>query len=359
MSQANSAEEHKLVSSFESVRRTLLQDEYRDRLDKPLAYWALPNDRRLPLAFLGRSLGDLLHTSFNELSSTRGIGQKKISSLVKLLHRATSDNPPAVPYGLKELADELEEEQRQEIQVAASGFDPSVVSEALWVQWCDTVRRFHLGREILGKLAPSLQSLPTVIWTTPLNTYLGKTVSEIRQLKTHGEKRVRVVLEVFHTVHELLQGAHPGRHLSLNLVPEFVPPIEDFVTRLAANEIVTASRQEIATNIVQPMLQQVLVDSGEPVFSLSRDRLGIGVPSKSVREQSREMGVTRARVYQLLEDCGKIMSVRWAEGGSLMKQLVRFSDPESKNLWNMTHQLFYPEKHDRAEEEDIVVAANR
>ncbi len=146
MSQANSAEEHKLVSSFESVRRTLLQEEFRDRLDKPLAYWALPNDRRLPLAFIGRSLGDLLNTPFDALSATRGIGQKKISSLVKLLHRATSDTPPAVPYGLKELADELnpaiEEETRR---VTTSGFDPAIVSEALWVQWCDTVRTISPG----------------------------------------------------------------------------------------------------------------------------------------------------------------------------------------------------------------------
>ena len=60
MGQANSAEEHKLVTSFEEVRRTLLKEEFADRMDKPLAYWALPNDRRLPLAFLGRSLGELL-----------------------------------------------------------------------------------------------------------------------------------------------------------------------------------------------------------------------------------------------------------------------------------------------------------
>ena len=161
MGQANSAEEHKLVSSFEAIRRTLLQEEYADRLDKPLAFWALPNDRRLPLAFLGRSVGELLETPFKELTSTRGIGHKKISSLVKLLHRATSDSPPAVPYGLQELADELEQSRVDEpIAVVTQSFDPQVVSEALWVQWCQTVQRFHLGRETLGRLAPSLKRCP-------------------------------------------------------------------------------------------------------------------------------------------------------------------------------------------------------
>ena len=349
MNQVNSAEEHKLVSSFESIRRTLLQDQYRDRLEKPLAYWALPNDRRLPLAFLGRSLGELLETPFDDLSSTRGIGQKKISSLVKLLHRATNDSPPAVPYGLKELADEMDSTNGLTTPVGESnfhGFDPSIVSEALWVQWCGTVRRFHLGREILGRLAPSLQSLPTVIWHTPLSIYLDKTVSEIRQLKTHGEKRVRVVLEVFHAVHEMLSGAQTGDTLSLKLVPEFVPAVEEFMVAMAREASVSPTREEIATQIAEPLLAQVLQDSGEAVASLSRDRLGIGVPQKSVREQAREMGVTRARVYQLLEDCGKIMAVRWPEGRHLIKQLDNFDNPEARALVVSIRQLFFPEKGD-------------
>ena len=52
-----SVEELQAVSRFENLRRTLLSDEYSDHLDKPLAYWALPADRRLPLALLGRTLG--------------------------------------------------------------------------------------------------------------------------------------------------------------------------------------------------------------------------------------------------------------------------------------------------------------
>ena len=96
-------EDYKIVSSFQSLRKTLLDDKFADRLEKPLAYWALPNDRRLPLAFLGRTIKDLLATPFEELSATPGIGQKKISSLVKLLSRATKDHPPAVPFGLERI----------------------------------------------------------------------------------------------------------------------------------------------------------------------------------------------------------------------------------------------------------------
>ena len=78
MSKANTIEDYRLLSNFESVRKQLMQPQYNDRLEKPLAYWALPNDRRLPLAFLGRTLSDLLETPFEELTATPGVGQKKI-----------------------------------------------------------------------------------------------------------------------------------------------------------------------------------------------------------------------------------------------------------------------------------------
>ena len=350
MSQVNSAEGHKLESSFESVRRSLMQDEYQDRLDKPLAYWALPNDRRLPLAFLGRTLGDLLQTPFEDLSATRGIGQKKISSLLKLLHRAMSDSPPAVPFGLKALADEIDSATRDnsaEQISGGAGFDPSVVSEALWVQWCDTVKRCHLGHVRLGHLAPSLQAIPTVIWDAPLSNYLGKTLGEIRQMKTHGEKRIRVVLEVFHAIHDLLCRTTDNSGLAICLAPKFVPAVEEFLQTISTNDAVHVTRQDVESRLVQPLIDQVLIDAGEAVHALTRDRLGVGVPVKSVRDQSREMGVTRARVYQLLEECGRVMAVRWPRGGDLIKNLPPLADEEAQALVKATAQLFYPEKSEK------------
>ena len=222
-----SAEDYKIVSSFQSLRKTLLEDKFADRLEKPLAYWAMPNDRRLPLAFLGRTIKDLLDTPFEELSATPGIGQKKISSLVKLLSRATKDHPPAVPFGMNDLADAKRAAEKLAAKKPKVNFDPAIVSEALWTQWLETARKHGVGRELLGRLAPTLQALPTVIWQTPLEFYMQYSVSEIRQLKTHGEKRVRVVLEVFHIVHEMLVDVSADRHLSVRLVPKFIEPLED------------------------------------------------------------------------------------------------------------------------------------
>ena len=48
-----SVEELQVTSRFESLRKILLSKDYVDHLTKPLAYWALPTDRRLPLAPAG------------------------------------------------------------------------------------------------------------------------------------------------------------------------------------------------------------------------------------------------------------------------------------------------------------------
>ena len=92
-----SVEELQVASRFEGLRKLLLSEPYADHLDKPLAYWALPTDRRLPLAFLGRRLRDLLSVPFVDLSATPGIGRKKMGSFVQLLARAANTDPALLP----------------------------------------------------------------------------------------------------------------------------------------------------------------------------------------------------------------------------------------------------------------------
>ncbi len=342
-----SVEDVKLINSFQSVRKQLLNERFADRMEKPLAYWALPNDRRLPLAFLGRILKDLLNTPFEDLSATPGIGQKKISSLVKLLARATKDQPPTIPFGISENTGKRETGVGEKSKFASrNGFDPSIVSEAMWSQWRETVRAHGAGNELMGRLAPSLEELPTVIWRTPLEQYVDKTLGEIRDLRTHGEKRIRVIMEVFFTVHQTLSLSPPESHLTVRLVPKFVGSIEKWVeSALNSRELPTPD--EVKQHLAVPLLKQLEADSSATVVRLAESRLGINTPAQSVRNQSKRMGVTRARVYQLLEECGNVMSVRWPEGVALLEPLIkklaveRDAETDDK-LFRATLDLFFP-----------------
>ena len=214
-----SVEELQVISRFEGLRKILLSEQYADHLKKPLAYWALPTDRRLPLAFLGRTLEDLLQTPFSELSNTPGIGQKKICSFVKLLARAANTDPSELPTDIIPLPDK-ETEVADGKGESADGFSPASVSEVVWGQWRASVIKHGLGDEKLGRFAPTLRNMTRVIWNTPLEAYTQFNLGEIRSMKTHGEKRVRAILEVFHSVH-VAGGQHgnAGPSRGANLPP--------------------------------------------------------------------------------------------------------------------------------------------
>jgi hypothetical protein len=346
MSLAPSADDVKLASSFDQLRDQLLAENNSDRLGKPLAFWVLPDDRRLPLAFLAKTLKEILSVRFVDLAATAGVGQKKMASLMMLLHRAATQTPAENQYA-SDVASPWNDKLTENADPTL--FNPALVSELIWAQWKDTVRLHGLGNEKLGRLAPSLQALPTVIWESQLGFYLDKSLVEIRELKTHGEKRVHAVMEVFHSVHRMLGGV-ASTGLAIRLSPRYIAGAEDWMTEARSRD--TAPRQEeLIEKLCEPLLKQLELDVGTTVCSLARARLGVGSPQKSVREQSREMGVTRARVYQLLEDCHRTMSVRWPEGKRLLDEFAQrmdqlYSSAESANLLGSLRELLFPLKFD-------------
>ena len=348
---AASVEDFRMVSSFQTVSSQLKDDRYADRMEKPLAYWALPNDRRLPLALLGRSIKELIDLPFDEIAATPGIGQKKIGSLVKLLNRATKDHPPGVTLPATEVADK----KTMPVWRKGQKFDPTVVSEALWAEWRETVKKHNIGRTKLGRIAPTLQALPTVIWHSPMDDYINHTVAEIRAMKTHGEKRVRVILEVFCVAYEVLATAGTDGNVAVRLSPKFIESLEQWIhATLGAPGVPSAA--EIKEKFTMPLLNQLAIDAGTVVHRLAEERLGIHTAPQSVRLQAKRMGITRARVYQLLEDCGKIMDVRWPEGQWLVKQLAAKFAAEAKpnadlRQFAATVELFYPIKNELGAEE--------
>lgn len=350
MAKPSSAEDVKLMSSYQSLRTTLLGEKYADRLGRQLAFWALPSDRRLPTAFLSRTLGELLGHEFRDLAATAGIGRKKLETFVKLLVRATKED------ATNSTLEELNETQG----VSSDGldtngkFDPLLVSEMLWGKWQETARRQGIGQEKLGRLTPSLQSLPSVVWNTPLGFYLDYSLADIRNLKTHGEKRVSVVLEVFHNIHQLLANVDPNGGLAVRLAPRTIASAEDWMAEVRSRPY-PPGHEELETSLIEPILQQLEIDGGETVAKLARGRLGVGTSAESVRNQSKGLGVTRARVYQMLEECHNIMSIRWPDGRRQLDEFGEWLDDtyasaEAANLLASFRELLYPLKFDSVAE---------
>jgi len=345
-SSSRSVEDLRVVSRFESLREKLLSDKYSEHLRKPLAYWALPTDRRLPLAFLGRRLDDLLNTPFVELSATPGIGSKKIRSFVQLLTRAANTDPSELSSGICPSPENGKSAPSKAAH--ADGFDPGSVSEVVWEQWRATVVRWEIGDQPLGRFAPSLKSMTRVIWNSPLDTYVNRTLAEIRGMKTHGEKRVRAILEVFYGLHKLLSGMERVEHLAVRLLPRRIDEVEAWVS-LALQTPCAPDSRDIFDHFVSPLLEQIRADASEPVIRLAENRLGLRGPITSVRQAARTMGLTRARVYQLLNEINDIAVIRWPMGRHQVYELrekfeAEAADRPSVDLtqFRAAIELFYP-----------------
>jgi len=110
------------------------------------------------------------------------------------------------------------------------------------------------------------------------------------------------------------------------------------------------SREEIFENLVSPLLEQVRLDATQQIASLAENRLGISGPITSVRQAARSMGLTRARVYQLLNEINDIMAVRWPTGRHQVYELREKLAGEEKQMdpapdlaqFYAAVELFYP-----------------
>lgn len=331
---------------FESARDVLQGSGFNDRLDKPLAYWARGDDRRLPFALLGKSIDELLAMPYEGLLETPGIGQKKIETFVALLRRAI-DQAPIHAFDAPPSPDQENGKPQP--------FNAATVSDSQWSHWKDTVRRHNLGHEPVGRLAPSLQGLPTVIWETPLLEYLDMTLTDLRTRKTHGQKRVAAILEVFYFIHRLLDGAETHGCYAIRLTPSFVADIEMWITHVTQNGYLP-SDEEIREKLLDPVLHQILVDGGPTPYELISGRLGLDAKPENVRTQSKKLGVTRARIYQMLEECQQVMHIRWPQGRgqlAVLLEKIAVDSPESSMIvtLNELRTLLFPGvANDRAAE---------
>jgi hypothetical protein len=230
-----------------------------------------------------------------------------------------------------------------------SGFDAAAVSEMVWEQWRTTVIQHGFGKEPLGRLAPSLKDMSRVIWNTPLETYAGRTLAEMRAMKTHGEKRIGAILEVFYGVHAVAAQMGEQDHLAVRIVPRLIDAVETWVGQTLQRPGIPSER-EISDFFICPLLKQIRCDASRQIVHLAENRLGIHGPVTSVRQAARGLGLTRARIYQLLNEINDILTVRWPLGRHQVYELNdKFqADLENTDLgpnleqFHAAVELFYP-----------------
>ncbi|MCC7086639.1 MAG: hypothetical protein IT427_16695 [Pirellulales bacterium] len=354
MRKPSSIEYYRCTSSFQGLRKTLGTAQFAEDREKSLAYWVVPSDRRFPHAFLGRTLGEVLDTSFDDLAATAGVGHKKMKSLIKLLARV-AQRKPAAPDPAKLVGRQQRDNSR--CCCPQGKFDPNAISQDMWDDWAKAIRTAGAQHEKIGRVATSLQSLPTAIWTTPLDWYLNQSLIDIRRLRTYGEKRVRSVLEAMHDVYEIVASLRPTSHLGARLTPIFVAAIEQWIQQ-SMTEPQQVTRQAVRESLLTPLVRQVTIDCGTVVARVVESRLSIRLGAASVRAISQRLEVSRARIYQLLDESERAMNLRWPDGRCQLTHLVeRLADlqpePDGVVVIRTAINVFFPDATEvarRAEE---------
>jgi hypothetical protein len=138
-------------------------------------------------------------------------------------------------------------------------------------------------------------------------------------------------------------------HLVVRIVPKRIDQVEQWIGHALQTPGVP-SREELFENFVHPLLEQVRTDATQQIASLAENRLGISGPITSVRQAARAMGLTRARVYQLLNEINDVMAIRWPTGRHQVHELREKLVSESQSLdpapdlhqFFASVELFYP-----------------
>lgn len=68
--------DYRLEQRFEQLRTRLAEPSQADGLERPLAFFAAPNDRHLPLALIDRTVRELIAAPLAELLGARNRSQK-------------------------------------------------------------------------------------------------------------------------------------------------------------------------------------------------------------------------------------------------------------------------------------------
>lgn len=344
-------DELQLATRFDEIRRQLADSRFEPLYNKNLAFWALPSDRRLPLALMNRTLKQIISSSFTDLAATPGIGKKKLQGLLLLLERAVNTDPSSIP---EHLASPEPLEVNTENKESDMSFRWEDVSELTWAEWRATVVRHRLQNVPLGRLAPSLKKITRVIWHAPLGDFVDMTIAELREKRSFGDRRLAAVLEVFSYIHDALKGISPQSHLVMELAPRRIHQMQQWILDTWQSARVP-TEEEIREHFIHPLLEQARVDTVDQTVDLVEKRLGIHEPPVTVRHLGRMFNLTRARIYQLFDELAEIMQVRWPLGRALTQILQSFivleynrrgTGPNISQL-SMAIEIFFPRPGER------------
>lgn len=316
---------------FYLATRLLDTHQHHRLLDVPLWHWLQSDHLYVPVAWLDRTLREVLQLRLVEIASTQGIGDKKLEKLVLAVDRARIAITQDVSAGLgdtnRSTGDHASESMEFPYRVACDAHFVGAkharlrdLDERGWRCVAQVIRHHGLEDFMLGRFAPSLRELDRALWDAKIATFTRRPLSELERLQGCGPLRLQQsICQVLSLAFVL--NALPTRHdMRLSLL---VGPVAEANRWLA--HLLSPERQElpemqsIREGFLRPLLMQVENDGDARLGKVTRRRIGDGVQSITLREIGTEFGVTPDRIRTLLKQAAFILYVRWHEADYLLQ----------------------------------------
>lgn len=313
-----------------AVRFDLARERLRALLGNELAHVPLrqfltPDDKHLPKGLLGHSLHKILmQTTARAILDTPGVGHTRLNRLLSVMERAIQNMEANQAHASVQPSPASEVGAATPLIIEAPNETNRGTAPADWHAWCKRIYLHRLDQRPIGAFAESLHELPRALWSAPLASLLDSLT-----LDTLGPLTRRKVEKVIARLGCFLEAADSDTYASVPELPRIrliAAWVENGVSRG-----VPPTRADLVGGFCEPLLGQIEADFSADASVMCALALGIRSEPETLEAIGDRFGVTRERVRQQIEDAAEGLRVRWVDGASYLRRLLKLLDtPEAK-----------------------------
>ncbi|MDP1564447.1 MAG: hypothetical protein Q8M16_23955 [Pirellulaceae bacterium] len=314
-------------------------------LTKPLSRWVKPGDRYFPSILINKTLGEVVETGIGELRNVRGIGRKKLRTLMDVIERAVEDIELCIQNEMLVSSQSPEElgQQRSDpvktwphhlnlnlstiaefdaVDRAAADNTYLELSCDEWTAICHAIKQAGFETYTFGRLVRSHRKF--------VARYLNKSVATVTDLSFEEFmefKRTKPTLakKSFGEIFRLARiGAIGEREptFSFHLTAGPIGRVAKWVEHVLGGSDVPEYRS-IGNHLLFPLIEQVKIDLGTRTVKMLKRRIGYLRKPETLNQIAAPLELTRERVRQILMTVRRSIHLRWPDGKLAVQRIYQ------------------------------------
>lgn len=268
---------------------------------------ARSDDRFLPQAIARSTVQEILDLSYDQLDRIPGVGSVKIENMVCVLEREFARTEAAQQR-------DLPDERNDSIGASTADAMPP------WEECLQRIVDCGLGGTTLGRVVPSLKSIPRLLWSNRFDKYDGLSEREITELDGHGPHSITELKSAFIAVAEHLPASETNGALRIDLTQALIAD-----ARARAVDLLSDLSQDGATSkvdeLIRCLIRQIERDLHGRAADIAGDCIGIGAPPATLSQAAAHFDLSYERIRQVLGNVREALQLRWPEGRQMLAVL--------------------------------------